>query len=157
MSAEERRVRTSAKALVFRNGKLLALRLRDQDGCFYILPGGGQNAGETLPKALEREVREETGLSVQCGELAFVIEGTQGEPFHRVDLVFLCEALPEAQAQPDHLDTNQSGCDWLELAALNKAPLYPSRLRRPIMNLIEGKPHPIYLGNECMGDPEITD
>ena len=45
----------------------------------------------------------------------------------------------------------------LEIATLNKAPLYPSKLRRAIMNYYEGKETPVYLGNENVGDPEITD
>lgn len=40
---------------------------------------------------------------------------------------------------------------------LNVTQLYPSKLRRPIMNLYEGKTAPVYLGNECAGDPEVTD
>ena len=35
-----RHVRTSAKALVIRNGYMLAIKLQDQDGVFYIMPGG---------------------------------------------------------------------------------------------------------------------
>ena len=53
-----RSIRTSAKALVIRDGRMLAIRLHDQDGDFYIMPGGGQNAGELLPAAVEREVAE---------------------------------------------------------------------------------------------------
>ena len=30
-------------------------------------------------------------------------------------------------------------------------------LRRAIMNYCEGKETPVYLGNENVGDPEITD
>lgn len=43
------------------------------------------------------------------------------------------------------------------IKTLNLAPLYPSRLRRQIMNLYEGKEYKVYLGNEEVGDPEITD
>ena len=35
-----RSIRTSAKALVIRDGRMLAIRLHDQDGDFYIMPGG---------------------------------------------------------------------------------------------------------------------
>jgi hypothetical protein len=38
---------------------------------------------------------EELGIMVHPKELAFVIEGVNGEPFHRVDLVFLCEYAGE--------------------------------------------------------------
>ncbi len=41
----DRAVRASAKALEVRDGCLLAIKLRDQDGELYIMPGGGQNAG----------------------------------------------------------------------------------------------------------------
>ena len=151
-----RRVRTSAKALVIRDGRMLAVKLQDADGVFYIMPGGGQHAGELLPAAAEREVAEETGIRVKAGDAVLVIEGAEGEPDHRVDIVFMCEYIGPCDAEQQH-DHNQVGIEWLPLETLNKAPLYPSKLRRPIMNLAEGKPAPMYLGNESVGDPEITD
>lgn len=151
-----RSIRTSAKALVIREGRMLAIRLHDQDGDFYIMPGGGQNAGELLPAAVEREVAEEAGIAVKAGDAAFIIEGEKGEESHRVDIVFRCEYLGESDAER-HTDWNQTGYEWLDIATLNTAPLYPSKLRRPIMNLAAGKEAPVYLGNENVGDPEITD
>lgn len=149
-------VRTSGKALVFHQGRVLAVKLHDADGDFYILPGGGQTAGELLPDTVKREVAEETGLAVAVGDIAFVIEGSEGEAHHRVDLVFRCESLGPAKAQ-HHPDNNQVGYEWLSIADLNHAPLYPSKLRRPIMDLYAGKTTAVYLGNECVGDPEATD
>ena len=151
-----RSIRVSAKALVIRNGCMLAIRVCDRDGTFFIMPGGGQRAGELLPNAAEREVAEETGVSVRAKEAAFIIEGAQGEPHHRVDIVFLCDDLGET-GRATHADQNQAGFEWLPIATLNTAPLYPSRLRRAIMNLHAGLPHPFYLGNESVGDPEIVD
>ena len=99
----QRRVRTSAKALVIRDGCMLAVKLQDSDGVFYIMPGGGQQAGELLPAAVEREVAEETGIKVKAGDAVFVIEGAEGEPDHRVDIVFRCEyeGPCDAEFQPD--------------------------------------------------------
>ena len=151
-----RSIRTSAKALVIRDGRMLAIRLHDQDGDFYIMPGGGQNTGELLPAAVEREVAEETGIAVKAGDAVFIIEGEKGEESHRVDIVFRCEYLGESDAER-HTDWNQTGYEWLDIATLNTAPLYPSKLRRPIMNLFAEKEAPVYLGNENVGDPEITD
>ena len=152
----ERTVRTSAKALVIRDGRMLAIRLCDRDGVFYIMPGGGQRAGEALPAAAEREVAEETGIAVRAGDVLFVIEGAEGEPCHRVDIVFRCEYLGEADVPP-RPDTNQTGYEWLPVDTLNRASLYPSKLRRPIMDLCAGKKTAVYLGNENAGDPEVTD
>ena len=73
-----------------------------------------------------------------------------------MDIVFRCEYLGESDAER-HTDWNQTGYEWLDIATLNTAPLYPSKLRRPIMNLFAEKEAPVYLGNENVGDPEITD
>ena len=149
-------IRNSAKALVIRDGKMLAVKIEDSGESWYIMPGGGQETGEQLSEAVRREVAEELGLEVEPKELAFVVEGVQGETFHRVDLVFLCEYLRPIENARLHSDTNQTGVEWLEIATLNTSKLYPSRLRRQIMNLAEGKPYRVYLGNESAGDPEVT-
>ena len=153
----ERRIRNSAKALIIRDGKMAAVKLEDSDGIWYIMPGGGQETEELLPDAVSREVAEELGLRVEAKELTFVVEGLHGEGFHRVDLVFLCEYLGEIENAVLHSDTNQIGVEWLDIATLNTSQLYPSKLRRQIMNLYEGKPYKVYLGNEEAGDPEVTD
>lgn len=153
----KRGIRNSAKALVIRDGKMAAVRIRDAGEEWYIMPGGGMEAEETLSEALCREVMEELGLEIECGELLFVIEGVHGEAFHRVDLVFECRIVREVPEAILHADTNQVGIEWLKISSLNTQPLYPSKLRRQIMNYYEGKPHRVYLGNEEAGDPECTE
>ncbi|MBQ4225450.1 MAG: NUDIX domain-containing protein [Oscillospiraceae bacterium] len=151
-----RDIRTSAKAVVIRDGRLLAVKISDGSEGWYILPGGGQDPEETLPQTVEREVGEETGMIVSCGELLFVIEGVHGESFHRIDMVFECSYIGESEDIERHADTDQSGCEWLDIQKLNVLPLYPSKLRRPIMEHYAGKCHKVYLGNEEIGDPECT-
>ncbi len=152
-----RQIRNSSKALIIKDGKMAAIKIRDGAEEWYIMPGGGQEAEETLDQAVCREVAEELGLSVNCKELLFVIEGVHGESFQRVDMVFLCELLGEMPDAVLHNDTNQVGIEWLDISTLNRQPLYPSKLRRQIMNYYEGKPYKTYLGNEEVGDPECTD
>lgn len=157
MERVKRVIRNAAKALIIKDGKMLAVRISDGGEEWYIMPGGGQEAEELLPEAVCREVAEEMGLQVKVGDLVFVVEGLHGEAFHRVDLVFLCEHIGTIENVVLQGDMNQTGYDWLDIATLNHAPLYPSRLRRQIMNLYEGKEYKVYLGNEEIGDPEITD
>lgn len=153
----ERYIRNSAKALIIKDGKMLAIKCSDGQDEWYLLPGGGQEVEELLPDAVCREVAEEMGIRVAAKELVFVIEGMHGEPFHRVDLVFLCEYIGEIENATLQSDYNQVGFEWLDISTLNRVPLYPSKLRRQIMNLYEGKSYQVYLGNEEVGDPEITD
>ena len=142
----DRTVRNAAKALIIKDDKMLAIKISDGKEEWYIMPGGGQDVEELLPEAVCR-----------VKDLAFVIEGLHGEKFHRVDLVFLCEYIGKLENAVLQSDTNQVGYDWLDIKTLNTTPLYPSKLRRQIMNLYEGKAYKVYLGNEEIGDPEVTD
>ena len=152
-----RQIRNAAKALIIKNGKMLAIKIKDGEEEWFIMPGGGQESEEILPETLQREVLEETGILIEVKDLVFVIEGVHGEDFHRVDLVFLCEYLGQKEGAERICDTNQTGVEWLDISTLNTTSLYPSKLRRQIMNLQEGKSYKVYLGNEEIGDPEITD
>jgi 8-oxo-dGTP pyrophosphatase MutT (NUDIX family) len=146
----KRRTRNSAKALIIKDGKVLATKINDDGDIFYIMPGGGQEAGETLEEAVKREVEEEFAYIVEPKSLEFVIEGVQGESFHRVDLVFLCDFIKEIPGAVITGDHNQVGYDWLEIENLMEEPLYPSKLRRQIMNLYYGQKPQVYLGDESM-------
>ncbi len=152
-----REIRNSAKALIIKDGKMAAIRIRDAGEELYIMPGGGQGGEETLAEAVCREVAEELGIAVRCRDLLFVVEGVHGERFHRVDLVFSCEYLGDIENAALHSDTNQVGVEWLDISTLHLQSLYPSKLRRQIMNYYSGKPYQVYLGNEEIGDPECLD
>ncbi|OAF15895.1 NUDIX hydrolase [Bradyrhizobium neotropicale] len=61
----------AVSAAIFRGGKvLLTRRARSPAKGFYSLPGGRVEFGESLHKALEREVDEETGLDIEIIGLA---------------------------------------------------------------------------------------
>ncbi|HLJ66056.1 MAG TPA: NUDIX hydrolase [Chloroflexota bacterium] len=82
---------TSTSALVLKDGLLLVVvdSILDQP----ILPGGHLAWRETPEEAVVREVREETGIEIQVGELVAVAAGEQwaGEP-GVVRVVYRCEA-----------------------------------------------------------------
>lgn len=145
-------VRISAKAIIIEKSRLLVLRLRDAEGDWYCLPGGGQEYGETLPAALNRECLEEIGSAVRVGRLRFVRdyiakhhEFAAQDESHQVELMFECELMSAAGVgkQPD---TMQTGVDWLALDTLSQHRLYPKVLREL---LPAGTPtdEAIYLGD----------
>jgi ADP-ribose pyrophosphatase YjhB (NUDIX family) len=65
------RPQLAVSAAIFRDGKvLLTRRARSPAKGFYSLPGGRVEFGESLHKALAREVDEETGLGIEIVGLA---------------------------------------------------------------------------------------
>lgn len=64
----------------------------------WSIPGGVLESGETLVAAVEREVLEETGLVVEVGELAGVVDRIVPDAagktqFHYVLVDYLCKAV----------------------------------------------------------------
>lgn len=82
--------RLAVRALVVEDGRLLLVNAYpDGRSDLWCAPGGGVEAGTDLPTNLEREVREETGLSVAVGALALVNEFYNPDTgFHQVELFF---------------------------------------------------------------------
>lgn len=146
----ERKIRNSAKALIIKDGKMLASKINDNGDFFYIMPGGGQDTEELLQDTVKRECEEELGIKVEPKSLEFVVEGLRGEPFHRVDLVFLCDYIGEMENAKIHKDKNQIGFEWLSIENLMDEPLYPSKLRSQIIRLFNNEKTDVYLGNESM-------
>jgi ADP-ribose pyrophosphatase YjhB (NUDIX family) len=127
-------MQTSARAIIHRDGRLLAVRYRDESGDWYALPGGAQRRGEGLVAAVAREVAEEPGLVVRVGPLRFAREciaarGARALPpdFHQVELYFTCELVgPGGEAcQPE---LGQVGAEWCTIAELRSRCFFPPAL-----------------------------
>ncbi len=130
-------IRTAVRAVIIRDGCLLAVQMKDRDGVFYILPGGGQLAGETFHDTLRRECMEEIGVRVKVGEFLFVREYIgrnhvfrhRHSNFHQVESVFRCEIEDKGQVRVgDNQDMRQIGVEWLPLDKLPQIRFFPKVL-----------------------------
>jgi 8-oxo-dGTP diphosphatase len=148
-------IRNSAKAIIIQNGKLLATKNQDQFGVFYLLPGGGQEPGETIYEALIRECLEEISAEVEIGEVRFIREyiGKNHEfrefdsDVHQIEYMFLCTLKPGSKLCNGSVpDCNQIGVEWLDLRRFSEYRIYPKALALLILadGQVSGK---IYLGD----------
>jgi 8-oxo-dGTP pyrophosphatase MutT (NUDIX family) len=133
-----RSIRTAARALILIDHKLLAIKMRDRSGTFYILPGGGQRHGETLHDGLRRECLEEIGTEVAIGELLYVREYIGKNhgfrkahgAFHQVENVFACSLPhPEAIGPGTELDKKQVGVEWIPIERLPECRFLPEVIK----------------------------
>ncbi len=84
--------RLAARALILQDDRLLLVNAYPGGRSdLWCAPGGGAEAGASLPDNLAREVLEETGLSVAVGAPALINEFHDPKTgFHQVDLFFRC-------------------------------------------------------------------
>lgn len=89
--------RLAARALILSDDRLLLVNAYRAGSDLWCAPGGGVQAGSSLPDNLIREVFEETGLTVAVGAPALINEFHDPETgFHQVELFFRCQIIAGA-------------------------------------------------------------
>lgn len=94
--------RVDVRAAVFRDGKLLLVRERDDGG--WTMPGGWADVGDIPSEAAERETLEEAGFRVKARKLVGIYDANRTGPlevFHAFKIIFLCDILDGA-ASPSY-------------------------------------------------------
>lgn len=137
-------IRTAARAVIVRNRELLTVVYRFADGLAYVLPGGGQQRGESLHETVQRECLEEIGTGVEIDRLLYVREfipknhgftDPDSSDQHGVDFIFACRVpeqyTPQLGNQPD---PNQSGVAWLPIDHLEAFTFYPAALKPALIS-----------------------
>jgi 8-oxo-dGTP pyrophosphatase MutT (NUDIX family) len=123
--------------VIIRAEALLVVRVRTDEGEFLVLPGGGQEHGETLTGTVRREVFEELGLKVEPRGLVYLREYVGKNHgmhrihgrFHQVEAVFHCtcdDFSPIGGGRTT--DRRQIGFEWIPLGKLADYPLSPQGL-----------------------------
>lgn len=147
-------IRNSAKAVIIQEGKLLLTKNQDEQGFFYLFPGGGQEFGEELIHAVIRECMEEIGSEVIVNDLIHVREyigknhqfADWDSNVHQVEFYFICQ-LKDAHANISNgvnPDSYQVGVEWVDLGTLEEIRLYPKTLGTILKNKMESR---IYIGD----------
>lgn len=137
--------RPSVYGVIVENEKVLLVK--QWDG--YDFPGGGVEKGESVHDALLREVKEETGLSVEAGPLLLFAE----DYFHSfIDTTMYFQSLlffyrctnPQGSISINGFDVNEKNfmqmAEWVPLEKIDSITFYnPVDSPALIRAAIEGK------------------
>ena len=123
--------RLAVRGLILRDDRLLMVNAwPGGQSDLLCAPGGGVEVGQSLPDNLRREVHEETGLTVDVGEVVLVNEfHDPSRGFHQVDIYYRCQIVsgdPEADwTDPEGVVTERY---WLSRAELMTRRFKPDSL-----------------------------
>ncbi|WP_422659197.1 NUDIX domain-containing protein [Paenibacillus sp. EC2-1] len=146
-------IRNSAKAVIIQNERVLLTKNVDEEGFFYLFPGGGQEKFEELKDAVVRECIEEIGCQVEVKDIIFIREyigknhqfADSDADIHQVEFYFECVMDNQEEVSNGHNpDETQVGVEWIELSRLHEMRVYPYDLVKPLTEAITT---PRYIGD----------
>lgn len=127
-----------ARAIIIVDDEI-ALHKRHINGFrYYSFPGGHIKRGETPEAAVVREVREETSLDVQCGELKYIYSSEKwGIQYFYACTSSFKQMLSLNKASSEYRDTQKGDNTyepmWVPMIDLPKLHLLPSIVAKQIM------------------------
>src|SRR3954468_22892421 len=125
-----------SRVIVVHNGKLLLLEPY-QAGAGWRVPGGGLERNESIAECGEREIMEETGLTVKVITVAFLREWVvpkyctmpDGDGVAYAMEVFLYADLVGDALEPRRENEPEPMAYWIDIADVPALPLWPKELK----------------------------
>jgi 8-oxo-dGTP diphosphatase len=115
-------------AIVIHDDSLLMVRRgREPNKGLWSVPGGRVESGEYLSDALIREVREETGIDIEVGDLLGILEWAGDE--HFVILDFLAQPFDDATPNASDDAVEARWVPLRDVAKLDCTPRFVDTLR----------------------------
>ena len=141
---DKRRFRLRAAGIIIEKGSVL-FATNDSEGYYYSI-GGGVNLGETMEKAVLREVYEETGIHYEIDRLAYVWENffkrddgmLKGLVCHEITFFFLMKSRGTQELNSHSKTMNETIEErmcWLPIDKLDNYEAYPKFFAEKLKNM----------------------
>jgi ADP-ribose pyrophosphatase YjhB (NUDIX family) len=133
--------------IIVQDEQILLVRHEKNGAAYWLLPGGGVDYGESVGDALIREVKEETNLDVELGELVLVNDSIPPDRHrHVVNLYFTANVTGGTLRMGT--DWNLAEVKWVPFEQVSSLTFYPDIREALLPALQHGfANHAQYLGN----------
>lgn len=139
-------VQVRVAGLIVHHERLLVMVYDYPGGVVHALPGGRLEEGEFAREALEREFREELGIHIEAGDLAFVGEAKASQIVRQTLHMVFHARITYGTPTLNPMETSAKAIEWLPLPSLEGHHLYPD-IGAALCRGPQGKPTAHFLGN----------
>jgi 8-oxo-dGTP diphosphatase len=132
-----------ARGVLVRDGYVLLCHNKKKKN--YFLPGGHIEFNESATRALQREIREETGLKSAVGRFLGATEHAfrhKGERLCEINLVFELDIRGARASRPVTSAENKIEFIWLPLRDLSRSRLEPQTLIKDLPDWLKNARSP---------------
>ena len=141
-------VNCSVRAVIVKEGKLLCLKVLDEQVCYYMLPGGKIGHVEDMFDSIKRHCFEKVNANVKVHDLLFVRDYLSNYEAceHTIEHIFVCYPEDETEIQNgSYPDCNQVDVEWIPSRKFDQYQFCPRRLQEVIIAFCKGEDVDIYL------------
>lgn len=153
MTAEISIRRVNVRGIIYRDGKILAVRHKDENGGpadYYAIPGGGVDPYEPLVQAMERELMEETSVKANIGRILFIQQYRTVRKGFDEELEFFFSVKNPEDFNNIKLDETSHGNDEIyDIGYVNpkEVRIFPAFLSEIDINTYIAEEQPVYIAD----------
>ncbi len=134
------KIRVRVAGVFVQDSRILLVKHRKAHREYYLLPGGGQEPGESMTETLVREWKEELSLDIEPGKFLFMGESVPPKNLKKsqvVQITFLVRSIRgEIYVEPDEA---LFGFEWVPMDNLLSIPFFPACQSQIITALTDKK------------------
>lgn len=125
------------------DGRICFVRHCKDGRRYWLLPGGGQDAGETAKEAAARELAEELQIRAEDFRLLFIRESINKETGRHIQFMVFEGIRPDFSTLATGIDKRVEGFDFFGPEEIEKSTIYPA-MKTDLLDYAGGRPPELF-------------